>query len=47
MTSAAAARAETLAVIPGVPETVDASAHAFHVGIAVCAWLVAAGGSSA
>ena len=38
------AAADTLAVIPGVPESLDASVHAFHVGIGVCAALVAAGG---
>jgi EmrB/QacA subfamily drug resistance transporter len=36
--------AETLQVIPGMPQSVDASVHAFHVGIAVCAVLVALGG---
>jgi EmrB/QacA subfamily drug resistance transporter len=35
---------ETLQVIPGMPESVGASVHAFHVGIGVCAALVAAGG---
>jgi EmrB/QacA subfamily drug resistance transporter len=35
---------ETLAVIPGVPESVAASVHAFHVGIGVCAALVGLGG---
>ncbi|HET6550241.1 MAG TPA: MFS transporter [Solirubrobacter sp.] len=35
---------ETLAIIPGVPESVDASVHAFHVGIAICAALLAVGG---
>jgi MFS family permease len=36
--------AETLQVIPGMPQSVDASVHAFHVGIGVCAVLVALGG---
>jgi predicted MFS family arabinose efflux permease len=35
---------DTLAVIPGVPESVDASVHAFHVGIGTCAILLALGG---
>jgi hypothetical protein len=35
---------DTLAVIPGMPQSVDASVHAFHVGIGVCAVLVAFGG---
>jgi hypothetical protein len=35
---------DTLAVIPGVPESVAASVHAFHVGIGVCAVLVGLGG---
>jgi predicted MFS family arabinose efflux permease len=35
---------ETLAVIPGVAASVGASVHAFHVGVGVCAVLVAAGG---
>jgi EmrB/QacA subfamily drug resistance transporter len=35
---------DTLAVIPGMPESVAASVHAFHVGIGVCAVLVAVGG---
>jgi hypothetical protein len=36
--------AETLQVVPGMPQSVDASVHAFHVGIGVCAALVALGG---
>jgi EmrB/QacA subfamily drug resistance transporter len=36
--------AETLAVLPGVPQSVSASVHAFHVGVGVCAALVALGG---
>ena len=35
---------DTLEVIPGVPESVAASVHAFHVGIGVCAALVGLGG---
>jgi hypothetical protein len=35
---------DTLAVIPGVPESVGASVHAFHVGIGTCAILLAVGG---
>jgi hypothetical protein len=35
---------DTLAVIPGVPASVAASVHAFHVGIGVCAALVGLGG---
>ena len=35
---------DTLAVLPGVPESVGASVHAFHVGIGVCAALVGLGG---
>ncbi|MDA0164770.1 MFS transporter [Solirubrobacter ginsenosidimutans] len=35
---------DTLAVIPGMPQSVDASVHAFHVGVGVCAVLVALGG---
>ena len=35
---------DTLAVIPGMPASVAASVHAFHVGMAFCAVLVAAGG---
>jgi predicted MFS family arabinose efflux permease len=35
---------DTLEVIPGMPESVTASVHAFHVGIGVCAALVAVGG---
>jgi EmrB/QacA subfamily drug resistance transporter len=35
---------DTLAVIPGVPQSVAASVHAFHVGIGVCAVLVGLGG---
>jgi hypothetical protein len=35
---------DTLAVIPGVPQSVAASVHAFHVGMGVCAGLVAFGG---
>jgi EmrB/QacA subfamily drug resistance transporter len=35
---------DTLAVVPGVPESVDASVHAFHVGMGVCAVLLAVGG---
>jgi EmrB/QacA subfamily drug resistance transporter len=38
------AAAETLSVVPGMPQSVDASVHAFHVGIGVCAALVALGG---
>ena len=33
---------DTLAVFPGVPQSVIASVHAFHVGIGVCAALVGA-----
>jgi EmrB/QacA subfamily drug resistance transporter len=36
--------ADTLEVIPGMPSSIAASVHAFHVGIGVCAGLVAAGG---
>jgi MFS family permease len=36
--------AETLEVIPGMPESVTASVDAFHAGMAVCAVLVALGG---
>jgi EmrB/QacA subfamily drug resistance transporter len=36
--------ADTLEVIPGMPESVAASVHAFHVGIGVCAVLVGVGG---
>jgi len=39
-----AAGADTLAVIPGMPESVAASVHAFHVGVAICAGLMALGG---
>jgi EmrB/QacA subfamily drug resistance transporter len=35
---------DTLEVVRGAPETLGASVHAFHVGIAVCASLVALGG---
>jgi predicted MFS family arabinose efflux permease len=35
---------DTLAVIPGVPESVQASVDAFHAGMGVCAALVALGG---
>jgi hypothetical protein len=35
---------EALEVMPGVPESVTASVHAFHVGMGVCAALVAVGG---
>jgi EmrB/QacA subfamily drug resistance transporter len=35
---------ETLQVIPGMPESITASVHAFHVGIGVCAVLVGLGG---
>ena len=35
---------DTLEVVPGAPETLEASVHAFHVGIGVCASLVALGG---
>jgi MFS family permease len=35
---------DTLAVIPGVPESLQASVDAFHAGMAVCAALVALGG---
>ena len=35
---------ETLEVIPGVPESLTASVNAFHVGMGVCAALVALGG---
>jgi EmrB/QacA subfamily drug resistance transporter len=35
---------DTLEVIPGMPQSVTASVHAFHVGIGVCAGLVALGG---
>ena len=31
-------------MIPGVPESIEASVHAFHVGIGVCAALIALGG---
>ena len=33
-----------LTVIPGVPETIEASVQAFHVGVGVCAALIALGG---
>jgi EmrB/QacA subfamily drug resistance transporter len=36
--------ADTLEVIPGMPASITASVHAFHVGIGICAALVAAGG---
>ena len=36
--------AETLEVIPGVPESITASVSAFHAGMGVCAALVALGG---
>jgi hypothetical protein len=35
---------DTLEVIPGMPESLAASVHAFRVGIGVCAVLVAVGG---
>jgi EmrB/QacA subfamily drug resistance transporter len=35
---------DTLEVIPGMPQSVAASVHAFHVGIGVCAALVGLGG---
>jgi EmrB/QacA subfamily drug resistance transporter len=35
---------DTLEVIPGMPQSVTASVHAFHVGIGVCAVLVGLGG---
>jgi EmrB/QacA subfamily drug resistance transporter len=35
---------DTLQVIPGMPQSVAASVHAFHVGIGVCAALVGLGG---
>ena len=35
---------DTLEVIPGVPESLSASVTAFHVGMGVCAVLVALGG---
>jgi hypothetical protein len=35
---------DTLAVIPGMPQSVGASVHAFHVGIGTCAVLLALGG---
>jgi MFS family permease len=35
---------DTLAVIPGVPQSITASVHAFHVGVGVCAVLVGMGG---
>ena len=35
---------ETLEVIPGMPQSITASVDAFHVGIGICAVLVAAGG---
>jgi EmrB/QacA subfamily drug resistance transporter len=38
------AAGDTLEVIPGVPQSVTASVHAFHVGIGVCAVLVGLGG---
>jgi EmrB/QacA subfamily drug resistance transporter len=38
------AAGDTLEVIPGMPQSVTASVHAFHVGIGVCAALVALGG---
>jgi EmrB/QacA subfamily drug resistance transporter len=36
--------ADTLEVVPGMPQSVTASVHAFHVGIGVCAVLVGLGG---
>ena len=33
-----------LTVIPGVPESIEASVQAFHVGVGVCAALIALGG---
>jgi EmrB/QacA subfamily drug resistance transporter len=36
---------QALAVIAGVPESVAASVHAFHVGIGICAALLALGGA--
>jgi hypothetical protein len=41
---ARASGAEALTVIPGVPESIEASVHAFHVGVGVCAALLALGG---
>jgi EmrB/QacA subfamily drug resistance transporter len=41
---ARAAGAEALTVIPGVPESIEASVRAFHVGVGVCAALLALGG---
>ena len=38
------AAGDTLEVIPGMPESLSASIHAFHVGMGVCAVLVALGG---
>jgi EmrB/QacA subfamily drug resistance transporter len=35
---------DTLEVIPGMPESIAASVHAFHVGIGVCSALVGLGG---
>jgi EmrB/QacA subfamily drug resistance transporter len=35
---------DTLEVIPGMPQSVAASVHAFHVGMGVCAALVGLGG---
>jgi EmrB/QacA subfamily drug resistance transporter len=35
---------DTLAVVSGVPESITASVHAFHVGVGVCAGLVGFGG---
>jgi EmrB/QacA subfamily drug resistance transporter len=35
---------DTLEVVPGVPESLDASVYAFHVGVGVCATLMLAGG---
>jgi MFS family permease len=34
----------TLEVVPGVPASLDASVHAFHVGVGLCGALVALGG---
>ncbi|WP_053225802.1 DHA2 family efflux MFS transporter permease subunit [Solirubrobacter soli] len=38
------AAGETLEVIPGMPQSITASVDAFHVGIGICATLVALGG---
>jgi EmrB/QacA subfamily drug resistance transporter len=39
-----AASEEALTVIPGVPESIEASVNAFHAGVGVCAALIALGG---